>query len=363
MTLKQVAIVAACIPAAAPTRADSPFATRVVEYRPAPGQFVNDAAYNDPLDALGPPEGFGPSSGNNVSVVSLGGFGGYIILGFDRTVLDDPRNPFGMDSIVFGNAFFVGNTSRHWAECATIEISLDLNANRLADDRWFLISGSHTGLPQLAWTVRTWDTNIGDSTFPPSEASWIPPGRMGVWQTGAFALPTELFGGNIIINPGGASFEAIWGYADYSPTLPLGDIPPGKFYAYPDEPFTPGISPGSGGGDAFDIAWAIDAQTGAAAELPGFDFIRVTTAVESLLLEINEKSAEIDAIADVAPDPYGDFDADSDVDLLDAAEFQICFDGGLGAATAECAAADRQPDSQIDLEDAELFAVFLTGPL
>lgn len=347
----------------APLDAESPFATRLVEFSPAPGQFVNDPLYNDPQDALGPPEGFGLSNGNNVSVVSLGGFGGYIVLGFDDTILDDPRNPFGLDAIVFGNAFYVGNASRHWAECATIEISLDVNGNALADDAWYLIPGSHIDDPPLAWTGRTWDSNVIDATYPPSEASWIPPGRFGMWSSAAYALPVDPFGNNVVINPGGASHEAIWGYADYSPTLPLGDTPAEQFYTFPDDPFTAGITFGSGGGDAFDIAWAIDSISGKSSSLPGFDFIRLTTAVESLLFEVNEKSAEIDAVADVSPDPFGDMDTDGDVDLYDAAEFQVCFDAGAGGGNGACAAVDRQPDARVDLDDAEAFAAFVTGPL
>ena len=68
---------------------------------------------------------------------TLGGFGGTITLIFDHTVEDDPLNPFGMDAIVFGNAFWHGGDwNSHWAECATIEISLDVNGNSEADDPW-----------------------------------------------------------------------------------------------------------------------------------------------------------------------------------------------------------------------------------
>ena len=104
----------------------SPFAALVIDFEPAPGQFVNVEAFNDPHRALGPPIGGGTNDGNDTSVVSLGGFGGSLTLAFDHTVADHPLSPMGQDAIVFGTAFWVGgNDQRHRGECATIEISLD----------------------------------------------------------------------------------------------------------------------------------------------------------------------------------------------------------------------------------------------
>ena len=119
------------------------FATRVVEYVPAPGQFVNNALFNDPARVLGPPVGGGADAADNTKMVSLGGFGGSITLAFEPPVLDDSRNPLGLDCIVYGNAFWpTGDPTRRWAEAAVIEISRDDNGNGLADDAWFVIPGS-----------------------------------------------------------------------------------------------------------------------------------------------------------------------------------------------------------------------------
>ncbi len=292
--------------------AGSPFAASVIEYAPAPGQFVNVDVFNDPTEALGPPSGGGTVDGADDSVVTLGGFGGSITLGFDHTVEDDPFNPFGMDAIVFGNAFLVGGDSeRHWAECATIEICLDVNCNGQADDPWDVIPGSHIVDPEGQYAAQTWDDNTADDTYPPSLASWIPPGLSGVWTTEGYLLPPEIFAQVPVINPAGpGDTEGIFGYAEYSPTLILGDmdadnivddpvITPEEFYTVPDNPMTVGVTPGSGGGDALDIAWAIDALTGLPADLPGFDFIRITNGVNTIVGPLGELSPEIDAVADV----------------------------------------------------------------
>lgn len=355
----------------------SPFATFVVSYDPAPGQFVNHDQFNDPDRALGAPVGGGTNIADQSSIVSLGAFGGSITLGFDQTVTDDLLNPFGMDAIVFSNAFFSGsNPNDHWAECATIEISYDTNQNGLADDAWYLIPGSHILSPQDQWMSATWDDNVSDDTYPPMNETWLPPGSFGTWSTNAYELPSKLFASLIVRNPSEDEMvEGIFGYAEYSPTLLLGDLDAdnivddpqmsvGDFYTTPDDPFEIGMSPGSGGGDAFDIVWAIDPLTGEAANLTGFDFIRLTTAVFvdlNLVGPVGEKSAEIDAVADVAIDPFGDFDHDADIDLLDVAEMQICF-GADNPGKTVCKQFDRDDDNEIALDDATAVIQRLTGP-
>jgi hypothetical protein len=355
--------------------ARSPFATSIVEYVPAPGQFVSDPHFNDPDDAPGPPNGGGTEDGTDESLVTLGGFGGTLNLRFDHFVEDDPLNPFGVDAIVFGNAFWQQNDpQRHWAECATIEIAWDANANGRIDEEegWYLIPGSHIDDPATQFTSQSWDDDPGTS-IPPELLSWVPIGRSGLWTTEGYLLPDETFGQSVIVNPSGdPTCEAIYGYAEYTPTLLLGDldgdnvveepsISPEEFYTTPDDPFTVGITPGSGGGDAFDIAWAVDPITGLPAQLPGFDFIRLTNGVNAIMGIFGEKSPEIDAVADVAPDPFGDIDRDGDIDLADTALFQECF-GRLAALGSQCDRADRNSDGRIEGLDVAAFVRRLTGP-
>ncbi len=309
-------------PAPAFAQEASWFATRVLDYDPAPGQFVRHPAFSDPASALGPPVGGGTLDGDDTKVVTLGGFGGSITLGFDRRVMDDPKNPMGLDFIVFGNAFWVGgDPSRRWAEPATVEISLDANGNGIPDDPWFVIPGSHLALPpavHLDW--QTWDDDIADPTWPPHQASWLPFGASGTWTTWAYRPPPAVFEGSspVLDNPNGpwATVEGVWGYADLSPTLVLGDmngdnavddpaVTAERFYTVPDDPFEVGVTPGSGGGDAFDIAWAVDPATGQPAMLPGFDFIRITTACNVVRAPFGESSAEIGGVAIVRPAASG----------------------------------------------------------
>ncbi len=363
-----------------PIHADD-FATRVVAYDPAPGQFVTNPLFNDPARALGPPVGGGTVAANNSKLVSLGGFGGSIILGFDHTVLHDPANPLGLDAIVFGNAVWVGgNPSRRFAECAAIEISLDVNGNGLPDDPWYLIPGSHLGIggtPEQR-AARTWDDNTDDSTYPPSNQAWIPPERSGVWTTTGYLLPNPPFGaGGVLVNPNGldSSVEGVFGYADTSPTLILGDtngdnaiddpgLTPGVFYTVPDDPRLIGIGPGfgsragvGGGGDAFDIAWAIDPTTGSPPSPPlaGFDFIRISTAVDHVDGLLGEVSAEIGGVAAVRPVRRTDFNGDGIVTSQDFFDYLLAFFAGD-------AGADFNRDGAINSQDFfDFLAAFFGG--
>lgn len=358
--------------------AANPFAATVIDYAPAPGQLVNDPAFNDPARALGPPVGGGTLTPNNNDLVSLGGFGGSITLAFDHTVTDDAANPLGLDAIVFGNAFWVGgNANAHWAECAHLEICRDVNGNGQPDDDepWYLIPGSHIAEPAAQFETQGWDDDVIDATYPPAQAGWLPPGQTGVWATHAFRLPPDVFEHPVVSNPNGpnAENEGIYGYADYGPTLLLGDtdgdnvvddttVTPAAFYTVPDDPLTVGVRPGSGGGDAFDIAWAIDAETGAPADLDGFDFLRVTNATNAINGPQGEMSAEIDAAADVAPGLMGDADADADIDLADFAVFSGCVTGPpVGGVPRACRTMDFDFDGDVDLIDFAGFQVVFQG--
>ncbi|MBL0870475.1 MAG: hypothetical protein IBJ18_07870 [Phycisphaerales bacterium] len=306
------------------SHADSPFATRVVSFDPAPGQFVRNPAYNDPLKALGAPIGGGLFAPANDKVVSLGGFGGSITLGFDSPIVNLPPttpdgfNPIGLDFIVFGNAFYAGSADGQWrfAELVVVEVSRDVNANGLADDPWYLIPGSrlqNASFP-LQRVVKAWDDNTADTSRPPANPAWIPVGRSGVWTSSTFAIPGTGLVPPVFVGGGdGLTPASIWGYADCSPTLLLGDldadgvsddpsITPEMFYTRPGNPLVPGVdgfTPGTGGGDAFDISWAIDPTTGLSANLPSIDFVRLSTGVDATGGLLGEVSGEIGGVARV----------------------------------------------------------------
>lgn len=311
----------------------SPFATRVVAFDPAPGQFVRNAAFADPARALGPPGGAGGTLfADNGKVVSLGGLGGSITLGFDRPIWRNRFNRRGCDFIVYGNAIFAGNDpTRRFAECGVVEVSRDDNGNGLADDAWFLIPGSHLGATAVRVSV-TYDAAMLNPL-------WVPPGRgaADVWSVQAYRLTDAAFATHVLVNTsasGPGDPEQVFGYADLMPTMALGDydgdgLPddptspptPASFYTVPDDPMTVGVSPGSGGGSAIRISWAVDPATGVAADLDRVDFVRMTTGVGVVSPLLGEVSTEVSGVADVGPDYVPDWDQSGEANVRDIFAF------------------------------------------
>jgi hypothetical protein len=149
---------------ASSARAASSFASEVVSYQAgtnAPG------GYTDPASALGAPArstGSGPFDGDVTpfntpyraqDVVSIGA-GGSLVVRFDHPVADDASNPFGIDLLVFGNAFLGIDFDRGLAdgtlfdEPARIALSQD-------GQTWFDVSGvfADSLFPTLAYTDPT----------------------------------------------------------------------------------------------------------------------------------------------------------------------------------------------------------------
>jgi len=256
---------------------DAPWADAVASYN----AIDPNLGFNAPQQALGKPTGGTTSSPDNSGVHSIGrpgpDPGSFITLKFDTPVEDDPRNPFGLDCIVYGNAFWVGgNPLRKWAEPMLIEISEDVNANGLPDDPWYVIPGSR---------------NLSRAVLPQG----IP-------------NPTPPLAGNIL-NPNTDGTEYDWGYGELSPTQQeyLDN------YVRPDNPYTVGLTPRSGGGDAFDIAWAVN-DIGVPAGISRFHFIRLSAFISGAS-GLGYITPEIDAVADVAPEVDTDHD-----DILDEYE-------------------------------------------
>ena len=258
---------------------DDPWADQVMAYH----AIDPNAGFNVPQRTVGKPTGGTTGAPDNSGVHSIGrpgpAPGSYILLRFDTPVEDDPLNPMGLDCIVYGNVFWVGgNPLRKFVEPMLIEISEDVNGNGHPDDPWYVIPGSR---------------NLSAAVLP-----------------GGIPNPSPPLAGNVL-NPNTDGTEYDWGYGELNPTQQeyLDN------YVRPDDPFRVGLTPRSGGGDAFDIAWAVD-QNGQPAGLSRFHFIRLSAFIDHLS-PFGYITPEIDAVADVAPEVDEDGDG-----ILDAYEIR-----------------------------------------
>jgi hypothetical protein len=125
----------------AKTENSSKVLNKVYEWTPAPGQFIGET------NAIGGMTGNETTlslanewASNRLMVnkfVSLGGFGGYIIVGFDHSIV---KGNGDYDFTVIGNAF---NGS---SEPGIVWVMQDINHNGLPDDEWYELKGSETGI-------------------------------------------------------------------------------------------------------------------------------------------------------------------------------------------------------------------------
>ena len=117
--------------------------SRIIEFLPAPGQFTNSGgSFNDASCLIGKGSSSGSSSvPQSDGLVSLGGFGGYVIVGFDQPIMNNPQNPYGVDFSIGGNSF-VAAAKGVWTEPGAVMVSRDDNGNGLADDEWYELAGS-----------------------------------------------------------------------------------------------------------------------------------------------------------------------------------------------------------------------------
>ncbi len=278
----------------------SPYVSKVLEYKPAPGQFIN----SDPWGNSASPETLiGGASGT----LSLGAFGGYVIVGFDHSIENDPNNPYGVDFSIIGNAF------DGWAEPGIVYVMKDENGNGLADDTWYQLKGSDYSkantLPNYSLTY----VNPGGYADVPWRDVLNKRGAVLVnayhkqpYYPSSDAFPNvnpsrESYSGTLISgnvddsNPSYIqSFALDYGYADNHPAEKDGD-----YVHLPDNPSTVGTLEGAGG-DAMKIEWAIDAE-GNSVSLDEIDFVKIQTGLNRMCGWLGEVSTEIRGVVDVAP--------------------------------------------------------------
>lgn len=296
----------------------SPYITKVLDYRPAVGQFVNtmpeyeagdtqETMNRKVLDAIG---------NNKKGLITLGGYGGYVTVGFDHTI----ENKTGLcDFRVLGNTFYSttetnpDNLTGGSCEPGIILVAQDKNGNGMPDDdEWYEIAGSAyhdpsaevwydlakehgndvnlyknyqityhrpTTLPTTAEEKKNyirWEDNHGHSGYKQMNdfhnqsyfPEWIEGDRLTFTGT---CLPQ-----NGIDKSGEGKYYKLYKFG----------------YGYADNAMN------TDDASAIDIDWAIDSN-GKSVHLSGVDFIRIYTGVNQENGWIGECSTEVAGVEDL----------------------------------------------------------------
>ena len=155
----------------AKSAASNPDWNKVYDYTPAPGQFINetktggfDGSQTTREAAIAYAEARMSETDNNGNPnpiwVSLGGFGGYIVVGFDHSI----DNSGDYDLGILGNSFSGSS------EPGIVWVMQDENGNGLPDDTWYELAGSETG---KAGTIQNYSVTYYRPTGAGMPVQWI----------------------------------------------------------------------------------------------------------------------------------------------------------------------------------------------
>ena len=277
------------------------FIDEILEFTPAPGQFINTPPW-------GMPESTQSIVGTINGSLSLGAWGGYVVFRFEDAVQNHPDNPFGVDFIIFGNPL------QTWSEPGTVWVMKDENGNGVPDGTWYQLAGSDY---HFSSTIRNYSvTYFNPGTEEASDVPWIDSeGNEGVIPANSVQtqnyyprhdlfphIPAGEFTFNGIRIEGSLdktnpafiqSYRRAFGYAD---NVPRGTAP----FNVPNNPYTRTVE--NAGGDGFDISWAVDEDENFV-DLDEIHFIKVQTGMLGERGWMGEISTEVTGAVVVEPNP------------------------------------------------------------
>ena len=283
--------------------------TSVVSYLPI-GQFANNSGWG----YLGTK--FAGKTAPETTGVSLGSFGGFIEFKFENGIKNDEKNPYGIDFVIYGNAFN-GNP-----EAGAVQVSED-------GTTWYELAGSNYYNDNFTYNApssgfsKAYSGTLRNTSVVYTKGSSRVSAKLGslnaveVCPAAWFPLLTNFtaFDGNptggahcasgVSVNLSGdtLTFAGITAIADSDTTADYAfgyaDVTPnGSPDQYGDavNPYTPYTSDKTGG-DGFDLEWAVDISTGLPVDVTGktFHYVRVYSAVLDFG-RFGETSAEITGI-------------------------------------------------------------------
>ncbi len=301
-----------------PAEGASPYITQVLDFMPAVGQFTNNLPKYEEgdtqetmnqkvLDIIG---------NNKKGMITLGGFGGYVVVGFDHTI----ENVAGKrDFRVLANAFFANANPDPDApeggscEPGVIMVAYDANKNKIADENeWYEIAGSaHVDPTQELWYQKAIKNKNDVKTYFDYQITYYRPEKEPEseeemqtyirWEDnqGQSGYKVKNVFHNQCYFPLWAKGDKITFKGTCLPQNGIDESNQGNYfvlykfrYGYADNELN------SADESAIDIGWAVNSK-GQKVDLPGVDFIKIYTGVNQENGWLGECSTELTGIEDL----------------------------------------------------------------
>lgn len=274
--------------------------SRVVSYLPL-GQYASGSGWGDATGKF--------TGGYSATGVSLGALGGYIEFEFADGITNDSNNPYGVDFVVYGNAFNgnpeagavqVSEDGKTWYELAG-SMYYDGNFNYVGTKVANKFSAAYTGTLNNATVeyvkgdsaITVGLKNASGNYVIPASGTTLPYFGPTGWFPATNKYPQgdahNNTGSNVTVShtADNLTFSGITAIQDYNTTATYAfgyaDVTPnGSPATYGDavNPYTL-YTTAKTGGDGFDLEWAVDPATKMPINVNGktFRYVRVYSAV------------------------------------------------------------------------------------
>lgn len=296
----------------------SAYITKVLDFMPAVGQFTNELPKYETGDTQAKMNErvLKIIGNNNKGMITLGGFGGYVVVGFDHTIMNvEGKRDFRVIANAFYSAANPDTNAPEGGSCepGVIVVAYDANKNGVPDDNeWYEIAGSsHVDPTKELWyskalaagnDVKTyfnyeityhrpaaepttaedklqyirWEDNQGQSGYKVKNQFHNQP-YFPQWATGnTITFKGTCLPQNAVDESGQGSYYVLYKY----------------IYGYADN------ETNTKDEASIDIDWAINDKR-QKVKLPGVDFVKIYTGVNQENGWLGECSTEITSVEDL----------------------------------------------------------------
>lgn len=294
------------------------YITKVFDFMPAIGQFTNELPKYEEGDTQETMNRkvLAAIGNNNKGMITLGGYGGYVVVGFDHTIMNVAGK---RDFRIIANAFYsAANPDPNAPEGGSCEpgvimVAYDVNKNGKPDENeWYEIAGSsHEDPTKELWYQKAKDAGNDVNTYFNYEITYHRPSQEPTtaeeklqyirWEDNKGNSGYKVKNGfhNQPYFPLWAKGDKLTFKGTCLPQNGIDESGQGNYYVL--YKFRYGYADNEANNKdeaAIDISWAVNSK-GQKVNLPGVDFIKIYTGVNQENGWLGECSTEITGVEDL----------------------------------------------------------------